>query len=59
MLPVGANASAVALELPFDLGQRAVELLRGLVLVLAVGEQDGVGHPLGRRCEQLAGEPQP
>ena len=53
--PVGADTAAVALELPSHVGQRGVELLRRLVLVLAVGEQDRVADATGRGGEQLAG----
>ena len=58
-LPVGADAAAVALELPLTLRQDRVELLGRLVLVLAVGEQDRVVDRAGVRGEERVGAAQP
>ena len=56
-LPVDPDAAAVALELAGDGGDRAGQLLRRLVVVLAVGQQDRV--PLGRASgpSRTAGRP--
>ena len=58
-LPVGADAPAVAAEHALAQADRRVELLGGLVLVLAVGEQDGVPQRGRMRCEHLVRQAQP
>ena len=54
-LPIGTDAAAVALERPLTLRQDRVELRGRLVLVLAVGEQDGVVDRAGVRVEERCG----
>ena len=56
--PIGANAAAVALEYPRGSGQGGVKVVGRLILVLAVGEQDGVANP-GFFRQQRGGQLEP
>jgi hypothetical protein len=57
--PVGPDAAAVALEVALAFREDPLELLNRFVLVLAVGEKDGVAQ-IGRRAlEEPARKRQP